>query len=105
MHAFPNPRIAPRFPLRLAHGLLSLVLVTALSDAWLTVGCGWHALAFLLAPDVALLLGAAPGLARGQLHPRAVPLYNALHTFVGPLLFGIAALLWLGPPWVVAAVA
>lgn len=35
--------------------------------------------AFGAAPDLALLLGAGSGLARGQLHPRAVGIYNALH--------------------------
>src|SRR4051794_23640843 len=38
-------------------------------------------------PDVALVYGIAPGLARGQLAPRAVPLYNALHAPWGPLAF------------------
>jgi F0F1-type ATP synthase membrane subunit c/vacuolar-type H+-ATPase subunit K len=32
------------------------------------------------------------GLARGQLHPRAVSLYNALHRFWGPLALAVAAL-------------
>ena len=30
-------------------------------------------------PDIALFVGIGSGLAKGQLHPRAVPLYNALH--------------------------
>jgi hypothetical protein len=65
---------------------------------------GWLALAFFAAPDVALLYGIAPGLAKGQLHPRAVPLYNALHSFVGPVV-PVAAAVWLGPAWTVAALA
>ena len=44
------------------------------------------------APISPVLYGIAPGLARGQLHPRAVPVYNALHRFWGPLAFGILAL-------------
>jgi hypothetical protein len=64
----------------------------------------WYAVAFAVAPDLALLAGYAPGLAKGQLHPRAVLLYNALHSFVGPVLLGIAALL-LGDAWLVAALA
>jgi Domain of unknown function (DUF4260) len=37
---------------------------------------------------------------KGQLHPRAVPLYNALHRFIGPILlafvpgFLLGALAW-----------
>ena len=85
MRAVPVPMTTTRFSARLAYGLLALVLGTALA--------------------VALLVGAAPGLDRGQLHPRAVRLYNALHVFAGPLLLGIAAFLWLGSPWLVGALA
>ena len=46
---------------------------------------GGHALSFALAPDLAFFYGVAPGLARGQLHPRAVRLYNALHSLLGPV--------------------
>ena len=56
--------------------------------------------------DLAVVYGTAPGLARGQLHPRAVPLYNALHRFWGPLALAVvvlAAALPLG--YVVAALA
>jgi hypothetical protein len=44
--------------------------------------------------------GETRGLAKGQLHPRAVPLYNALHRFIGPILlafvpgFLVGALAW-----------
>jgi hypothetical protein len=66
---------------------------------------GWIALAAAIAPDVALLLGMGrPGLAKGQLHPRAVPLYNALHSFAGPIA-PAAASVWLGPIWLVVALA
>ena len=51
----------------------------------------WHAVGFFVLPDVALLYGMAPGLVKGQLHPRAVPLYNALHSFVGPAVLGAIA--------------
>lgn len=57
-------------------------------------------LAGLLGPDLALLAGTGAGLARGQLHPRAVGLYNALHRWWPPLLIAAVALpdplpLWL----------
>ena len=106
MRAVPVPMTTTRFSARLAYGLLALVLGTALAVALIARGVGgWYALCFALAPDVALLVGAAPGLDRGRLHPRAVRLYNALHVFAGPLLLGIAAFLWLGSPWLVGALA
>ncbi|MGH3016574.1 MAG: DUF4260 family protein, partial [Gaiellaceae bacterium] len=54
----------------------------------------WQFFAFGAAPDLALLLGAGAGLAQGQLHPRAVGIYNALHRVWGPLL--LAALVAAG---------
>ncbi len=53
----------------------------------------WQFFAFGAAPDLALFVGIAPGLAKGQLHPRAVPLYNALHRFWGPLALAVLAAL------------
>jgi hypothetical protein len=69
---------------------------------------GWHALVFGLAPDLALLFAAGRGLAKGQLHPRAVPLYNGLHSLVGPIALGTIAalgLFGLDVVWLVAALA
>src|SRR5689334_15508717 len=84
--------IAPRRPVArvafaaLAAGLLaSAIAVVVATDA----GWPWVA-ATVMAPDVALLLGWTRGLAPGQLHPRAVPLYNALHHPAGPI--GLAVL-------------
>lgn len=51
----------------------------------------WGAILLWLAPDAGLLAGAAGGKAPQQLHPRAVPLYNALHRFHGPAVLGAAA--------------
>jgi Domain of unknown function (DUF4260) len=48
------------------------------------------ALAFALAPDLPMLIGANRGLARGQLAPAAVPFYNATHRVWGPLLLLVA---------------
>src|SRR4249919_1122510 len=71
---------------RPAYALLAVSLLAAIVAA---VAKGqaewWMAVAFGLGPDVALLLGAGPGLEKGQLHPRAVPLYNVLHRFWGPV--------------------
>jgi hypothetical protein len=71
--------------------------------AWHGVGL-WQLLVFAAGPDIALFFGMGSNLDRGQLHPRAVPLYNALHRFGGPLLLGVGAL-WAGAPWLVAALA
>lgn len=64
----------------------------------------WQLVIFAIAPDLPLLYGMAPGLARGQIHPRAVPIYNAVHRFWAPgaLIFvGLAA----GPGWLAAGLA
>jgi len=64
-------------------------------------GATWLALAFMLLPDLALVYGAASGLERGQLHPRAVRFYNTVHSLVGPVALLVAGM-WL-PPLVFAA--
>ena len=57
----------------------------------------WQIPAFAIAPDIALVFGAGPGLAKGQLHPRAVGLYNALHRLWGPLVLATLAIASLVP--------
>ena len=71
--------------------------------AWHGVGL-WQLLVFAVMPDIALFLGMGADHDRGQLHPRAVPVYNALHRFEAPLLLGVGAF-WAGAPWLVAALA
>jgi Domain of unknown function (DUF4260) len=90
--AISTQRLA-RPPGRLAYAALAaallvsaVVLILVWDAAW------WPMVAFALAPDLAVLYGIAPGLARGQLHPRAVPLYNALHRFWGPLALAVVVL-------------
>jgi hypothetical protein len=58
----------------------------------------WQPWVFLIAPDVALLAGIGEGLNPGQLHPRAVKLYNALHMFAGPTALAVVSF-WLAPVW------
>jgi hypothetical protein len=53
------------------------------------------AIAFALAPDLAMLIGANRRFARGQLAPAAVPFYNALHRIWGPLALLIACTFWI----------
>jgi hypothetical protein len=65
----------------------------ALAGAFVLVGAdAWQTWVFLFLPDVGLLAGISSGLERGQLHPRAVPLYNALHVPLGPVLLGLLSL-------------
>lgn len=61
---------------------------------------------FALGPVLALLLGAGRGLAPGQLHPRAVPVYNAVHRLAGPVALLVAApVLGLSVGWFIAGLA
>jgi hypothetical protein len=90
---------------RLIYTLLGLVLAGTAIVEVARNGVGfWQLLVFAAGPDIALFFGMGSNLDRGQLHPRAVPLYNALHRFGGPLLLGVGAL-WAGAPWLVAALA
>ncbi|CAA9552031.1 MAG: hypothetical protein AVDCRST_MAG87-938 [uncultured Thermomicrobiales bacterium] len=93
-----------RITTSVAYGLLSVVLGAALIGALVAPGGGgWQALAFALMPDIAGVLSIDRTLARGQMHPRAVPLYNLLHSLAGPVALGIASVAWLGLPWLVAS--
>jgi hypothetical protein len=60
-------------------------------------------LIFAVLPDVAIVGGLGRNLAPGQLHPRAVPLYNALHRFATPAVIAAVGV-FAGPAWVTAAV-
>src|SRR4051794_41395216 len=69
---------------RLAYGGVLAVLGTATVAMVAQHGLLGIAIAAVIAPDLALVLGAGRGLVKGQLHPRAVPVYNAVHRFYGP---------------------
>ena len=101
-----HPALSVVHPDRRRPALVAIALGVALSALLIATRTGgWHVLAFAVMPDLALLVGIAPGLAKGQLHPRAVPLYNALHHPAGPILLAAASLLWLGIPWLAGALA
>lgn len=90
----------------IAYGSLSVVVGAALIRALIAPGGGgWQALVFALMPDVPGVLSIDSSLARGQLRPRAVPLYNVLHSLTWPVALGIASVTWLGLPWLVASLA
>jgi hypothetical protein len=92
---------------RLVYGVLTVTLLASILV--LVIGSNaewWAAVAFVLGPDLAVLYGIAPGLARGQLHPRAVPLHNAVHRFWGPLgLIIVVVAAGLPRAWLAAALA
>ena len=79
------PRPAPAR--RVAYLALALLLVVTIVLEVVRHRTGyWQLGVFGIGPDLALLAGAGAGLARGQIHPRAVPLYNALHRFWAPVV-------------------
>ena len=92
---------------QVAYGVLAAALLATILA--LLIGSEadwWPAVVFALVPDLAVLYGIAPGLAPGQLHPRAVPLHNALHRLWGPLaLIIVAVTAELPRAWLAAALA
>jgi Domain of unknown function (DUF4260) len=90
---------------RIAYAALTAVLIAGLAlEVAVTDTPWWLVVVFLLGPDIALLLGIGSGLEQGQLHPRAVPLYNALHRYWGPAALALASIV-LPEGWLAAALA
>lgn len=90
---------------RILYAALTAALVALLAFEMAVTDTPWWVLvAFLVGPDVALLLGAGSGLEKGQLHPRAVPLYNAVHRYWGPAALALASVV-LSKGWLVAGLA
>jgi len=78
---------------RATFGLLAALLLAAAVAGVVLHGSGWWLLAtFATGPDIALLFGIGATLEKGQLHPRAVRLYNAAHSYWGPALLAVAAI-------------
>ncbi len=89
-------------------GYAALGFAAAALAIWIVVtrhATWWPLVGFAIAPDITLLGGAAPGLQRGQLHPRAVPFYNAVHRFWAPVVMIVAALVLQADAWVAAGLA
>jgi hypothetical protein len=74
---------------------LAITVVVTEHSSW------WQLMVFAIAPDLALLFGAGPGLERGQLHPRAVPLYNAVHRLWVPAILVAFMVVLQSPGWLV----
>jgi hypothetical protein len=86
--------------------LVTSLLIAAVGFEATRHGLWWPTLAGLILPDLALAFGAGKGLAHGQLHPRAVPLYNAVHSFWAPVaLIALASADLIGLAWLVAGLA
>lgn len=77
---------APRVPLARGVLLASGGVLCVLAGLGVAGAGAWQLWVFLVAPDLALLFGIGRGLRPGQFHPRAVSLYNALHSLAGPAL-------------------
>lgn len=91
---------------RLGYAALGLTAVVLAIVVVVTGHSGlWQLLVFALAPDLSFIAGLGPGLERGQLHPRAVPFYNAVHRFWVPGLLVAIGLLAQSPGWLAAGLA
>ena len=65
----------------------------------------WPLVVFAMAPDLSFLVSMSTGLARGQLAPRAVPIYNAVHRYWVPVVLVVITFLVHSPEWVAAGLA
>ena len=100
-HTHPSRSTARRSAYAL---LTALLLAAAIAEVHYADTGWWLFGAFLVAPDLALLLGFGRNLEKGRLHPRAVPFYNAAHSLRGPTLLAAASFV-LPSGWLVAALA
>ena len=90
-------------PKRVAYALLGFALAAMAIGLVIARHADWWPLVvFAIAPDIALVVGASNSLERGQLHPRAVALYNAVHRFWAPAILVLLALLVQADAWVAA---
>jgi hypothetical protein len=93
-------------PRRIAYAALGLSAVGL--AIWVAVtqhSGGWLIVIFAIAPDLSFLAGMGSGLEQGQLHPRAVPIYNAVHRFWVPALMVAGGLVTWSPNWLAAGLA
>jgi hypothetical protein len=85
--------------LGLAAAGLGIGVIVTRQSSW------WQIAVFAIAPDVTLLMGFRPGLQRGQLDPRSVPFYNAVHRLWSPAVLTLLALASGSGAWVGAGLA
>jgi hypothetical protein len=83
-------------PRRIAYAALAMLLLTAIVLEVVKHGTGyWQLAVFGFGPDLALFYGIGANLEKGQLHPRAVPLYNLVHRYWLPLALAVLAAFFL----------
>ena len=83
---------------RLLYAMLATTLLASIPFEVIEHGSGyWQLAAFGFGPDLALFYGVGARLERGQLHPRAVRLYNHVHRYWLPLALITLASLGLVP--------
>jgi hypothetical protein len=100
----PQSETTRRFARRLGWGIAAAALLAGTVFQVQDHGGGWLALGFALMPDLGLLAGIDRGLQKGQLAPRAVPIYNALHRLVGPVVLALLVFVGVLPSiWLSAA--
>jgi hypothetical protein len=88
----------PRSAARLAYITLAALLLVAILFEAIKHGTGyWQIAVFGFGPDLALFYGAGANLEKGQLHPRAVTLYNLVHRYWLPLALAVPASFGLVP--------
>lgn len=78
----------------IAAGLAAATIAAGMRDD----ASGWLALGFAIAPDLTMLAGIGQPVQKGQMAPRAIPLYNAAHSLIGPIAL-FAGALALGANW------
>jgi len=79
--------------------VLAIAVVVTQHASW------WQLVVFAIAPDLSFLAGISGGLERGQLHPRAVPIYNAVHRYWAPAVLVVITLVVYTPTWLAAGLA
>ena len=91
---------------KLAYAGVGIVATAVAIAVVVTRHAGWWPLViFAIAPDLSFLAGMSGDLQRGQLHPRAVPLYNAVHRYWAPVVL-VAITFFIGSPaWLGAGLA
>jgi hypothetical protein len=91
---------------KLAYAALGFVVAVLAIAIVVTQHASWWQLAvFSMAPDLSFLAGMGSGLARGQLHPRAVPIYNAVHRYWAPTVLVVVTFAVNSPEWLAAGLA
>lgn len=78
---------------------LAIAVVISQHASW------WQLVVLAIAPDITLLFGTGRGLERGQLNPRAVPFYNAVHRLLPPVVLIALAFLLHADGWLAGGLA